>query len=178
VASSALLWQIFFRPRAAALGKTANCQTLVSLTLARGEVPLFLGNLDAKRDWAHARDYVEAMWRILQQPEPDDYVLATGETHSVREFVEKAFAQVGIRIEWQGRGVDEKGINGVSGEILVEIDPRYFRPTEVDVLIGDASKARSRLGWHHKVSFDELVSEMVAADLEAVAGESSRLASK
>jgi GDPmannose 4,6-dehydratase len=135
---------------------------------------LFLGNLDAKRDWGHARDYVDAMWRIVQQPEPDDYVLATGEIHSVREFVEKAFAQIGVRIEWKGRGVDEKGYDGGSGRILVEIDPRYFRPTEVDVLVGEASKARSRLGWQHKVSFDELVAEMVAADLKAIAAESSR----
>jgi GDPmannose 4,6-dehydratase len=135
---------------------------------------LFLGNLDAKRDWGHARDYVDAMWRIVQHPEPDDYVLATGEAHSVREFVEKAFAGVGVRIEWKGRGLDEKGIDGGSGRTLVEVDPRYFRPTEVDVLVGDASKARSRLGWRHKVSFDELVAEMVAADLETVAAESSR----
>jgi GDPmannose 4,6-dehydratase len=121
---------------------------------------LFLGNLDAKRDWAHARDYVEGMWRIVQQPEPDDYVLATGEAHSVREFVEKAFAQIDIQIEWMGAGVDEKGVDAASGRVLVEIDRRYFRPTEVDTLIGDASKARSKLGWHHKVSFNELVAEM------------------
>ena len=107
--------------------------------------------------------------------EPDDYVLATGETHSVREFVEKAFAQIGVKIVWQGAGVDEKGIDAESGRVLVEIDPRYFRPTEVDLLIGDPSKARSRLGWQHKVSFDELVGEMVAADLKTVAGERSRV---
>ena len=136
---------------------------------------LFLGNLDAKRDWGHARDYVEGMWRILQCSEPDDYVLATGEMHSVREFVEKAFAQIGVKIVWQGAGVDEKGIDAESGRVLVEIDPRYFRPTEVDLLIGDSSKARSRLGWQHKVSFDELVGEMVAADLKTVAGERSRV---
>jgi GDPmannose 4,6-dehydratase len=135
---------------------------------------LFLGNLDAKRDWAHARDYVEGMWRIVQQPEPDDYVLATGEAHSVREFVEKAFAQIGTRVEWVGSGIDEKGLDGASGRVLVEVDRRYFRPTEVDVLIGDASKARSKLGWQHKVSFDELVAEMVAADLKIVADETSR----
>ena len=135
---------------------------------------LFLGNLDAKRDWVHARDYVEGMWRIVQQPEPDDYVLATGEVHSVREFVEKAFAQIGIRIEWVGSGADEKGVDAGSGRVLVEVDRRYFRPTEVDVLIGDASKARSKLGWQHKVSFDDLVAEMVAADLITVAGETSR----
>jgi GDPmannose 4,6-dehydratase len=135
---------------------------------------LFLGNLDARRDWGHARDYVEGMWRILQQSQPDDYVLATGETHSVREFVEKAFAQVNISIEWVGAGSEEKGVEKSSGRVLVEVDPRYFRPTEVDILIGDASKARSKLGWHHKVSFDELVSEMVAADLKIMASETSR----
>src|SRR2546428_3222068 len=118
---------------------------------------LFIGNLDAKRDWAHARDYVEGMWRIMQQPEPDDYVLATGEAHSVREFVEKAFGQIGTKIQWVGSGIDEKGRDAASGRVLVEVDRRYFRPTEVDVLIGDPSKARSKLGWRHKVSFDDLV---------------------
>jgi GDPmannose 4,6-dehydratase len=136
---------------------------------------LFLGNLDAKRDWGHARDYVEGMWRILQCPEPDDYVLATGETHSVREFVEKAFAQIGVEITWRGAAIEEKGIDARSGRVLVQIDPRYFRPTEVDLLIGDPSKARSKLGWQHKVSFEQLVAEMVAADLKTVAGESSRV---
>jgi GDPmannose 4,6-dehydratase len=134
---------------------------------------LFLGNLDARRDWAHARDYVEGMWRIMQQPEPDDYVLATGEAHSVQEFVGKAFGQIGTKIEWVGSGIDEKGLDAASGRVLVEVDRRYFRPTEVDVLIGDPSKARSKLGWHHKVSFDDLVAEMVAADLKTVAGETS-----
>jgi GDPmannose 4,6-dehydratase len=136
---------------------------------------LFLGNLDAKRDWGHARDYVEGMWRILQHPEPDDYVLATGETHPVREFVEKAFAEIGIRIVWKGVGVDEKGIDAGSSRVLIQVDPRYFRPTEVDLLIGDPSKARSKLGWQHRVSFEELVTEMVAADLKNVAGERSRV---
>ena len=135
---------------------------------------LFLGNLDAKRDWGHARDYVEGMWRILQQAEPDDYVLATGEAHTVREFVEKAFAQIGTRVEWQGSGVNEKGIDPASGRSLVQIDPRYFRPTEVDLLIGDPSKAAAKLGWRHQVSFEQLVAEMVAADLEMVASETSR----
>src|SRR6202163_1193825 len=120
---------------------------------------LFLGNLNAKRDWGHARDYVEGMWLIMQQDQPDDYVLATGESHSVREFVEKAFVCVGRTIVWRGSTTDEKGIDKASGKVLVEVDPRYFRPTEVDVLIGDASKARQKLGWHHKVSFDELVRE-------------------
>jgi len=136
---------------------------------------LFLGNLDAKRDWGHARDYVEGMWRILQQDEPDDYVLATGEMHSVREFVERAFAEVDIRIAWQGKGVDEKGIDAATGRVLVRIDPRYFRPTEVDLLIGDPTKARSKLGWRHTVSFETLVAEMVAADLETVVRETPRV---
>jgi GDPmannose 4,6-dehydratase len=127
---------------------------------------LFLGNLDAKRDWGHARDYVEGMWLITQQPDPDDYVLATGETRSVREFVEEAFAQVGKAIVWRGSGVDEKGLDARSGRMLVKIDPCYFRPTEVDLLIGDSTKAREKLGWRHKVSFDALVAEMVQADLE------------
>ncbi len=135
---------------------------------------LYLGNLDAVRDWGHARDYVEGMWLIMQQDEPDDYVLATGERHSVREFVESAFACVDRRIEWRGSGRDEKGIDVQSGQVLIEIDPRYFRPTEVDLLIGDPSKARQRLGWHHKISFEEMVKEMVASDLTAVKREKER----
>jgi GDPmannose 4,6-dehydratase len=150
------------------------CRAVAAIKLGLQQT-LFLGNLDAKRDWGHARDYVEGMWRILQHPEPDDYVLATGEAHSVREFVEKAFAQTGIRIGWTGSGVDEAGIDARSGRILVKVDPRYFRPTEVDLLVGDASKARAKLGWQHRVSFDELVAEMVAADLKSVADERSRV---
>src|SRR6516225_5854659 len=126
---------------------------------------LFLGNLSAKRDWGHARDYVEGMWLIVQQPEPDDYVLATGEEHSVREFAERAFACVGRTIEWRGSGLKEQGIDKRDGQVLIEIDPRYFRPTETDALLGDPSKARQRLGWRHKVTFDELVREMVESDL-------------
>jgi GDPmannose 4,6-dehydratase len=129
---------------------------------------LYLGNLDAKRDWGHARDYVEGMWRILQQDEPDDYVLATGETHSVREFVEKAFACIDRTIEWQGSGVEEKGIDTKTGQPLVHVDPRYFRPTEVDLLLGDPSKAAEKLGWKHSTPFGDLVREMVEADLLAV----------
>ncbi len=129
---------------------------------------LYIGNLDAKRDWGHARDYVEGMWRILQQDQPDDYVLATGEAHSVREFVERAFACVDRAIVWQGEGVDEVGIDERSGKELVCVDPRYFRPTEVDLLLGDPSKAHARLGWRHRTSFPELVREMVEADLVAV----------
>lgn len=136
---------------------------------------LYIGNLDARRDWGHARDYVEGMWRILQQPQPDDYVLATGETHSVRELVELAFSHVGRTIEWCGQGIDEHGVDTRSGNVLVRIDSRYFRPTEVDLLLGDPSKAHRVLGWKHKVTFPELVSEMVASDLEVIAKE-SRLA--
>lgn len=126
---------------------------------------LYLGNLDATRDWGHARDYVEGMWMILQQPEPDDYVLATGEAHSVREFVEKSFACIGKRIEWRGSGVNETGVEVATGRVLVEIDPRYFRPTEVMQLLGDPSKARNKLGWQHRTSFEALVQEMVREDL-------------
>ena len=129
---------------------------------------LFIGNLNAQRDWGHARDYVEGMWMILQQPKPDDYVLATGETHTVREFCERAFAVVGRRIRWQGEGIDEVGIDEASGKALIRVDPRYFRPTEVDVLLGDASKAHAKLGWKHRVSFDELVTQMVTSDLAAI----------
>ena len=128
---------------------------------------LFIGNLDARRDWGHARDYVEGMWRMLQQPKGDDYVLATGEGHSVRELVERAFAVVGRQLRWQGQGADETGVDAKSGKTLVRIDPRYFRPTEVDNLVGDAAKARAILGWRHRVSFDELVTEMVTSDLAA-----------
>ncbi|MFA6018899.1 MAG: GDP-mannose 4,6-dehydratase [Rhodospirillales bacterium] len=126
---------------------------------------LFLGNLDAKRDWGHAREYVEGMWRILQQPTPDDYVLATGETHSVREFVEAAFAVIGRQLAWSGSGVEEKGRDAKTGQLLVEIDPRYFRPAEVDLLLGDADKARAKLGWVPQVHFADLVKEMVQSDL-------------
>jgi GDPmannose 4,6-dehydratase len=135
---------------------------------------LYLGNLDAKRDWGHARDYVEGMWRIVQHPEPGDYVLATGETHTVREFVEKAFSCIGKSIEWRGAGVDEKGIDSATGDVVVEIDPRYFRPTEVDLLIGDPSKAKQVLGWEHSTHFDELVREMVEEDLKKVLNERER----
>ncbi|MBI3453082.1 MAG: GDP-mannose 4,6-dehydratase [Rhodospirillales bacterium] len=128
----------------------------------------YLGNLDAKRDWGHARDYVEGMWMILQQDAPDDYVLATGETHSVREFTEIAFSHLGRRIAWRGAGATEKGVDAKTGEVLVEVDSRYFRPTEVDILLGDPSKARAKLGWRHKTSFAELVAEMVAADRKQV----------
>ena len=127
---------------------------------------VYLGNLDAKRDWGHARDYVEGMWLMLQQPEPGDYVLATGEAHSVREFVEAAFARVGRTIEWRGSGIEEEGVDGKTGAVLVSVDPRYFRPTEVEFLLGDASKAHEKLKWKHRTSFSGLVAEMVDADLK------------
>ncbi|TIT19749.1 MAG: GDP-mannose 4,6-dehydratase [Mesorhizobium sp.] len=132
---------------------------------------LYLGNLSAERDWGHARDYVEGMWRILQQETPDDYVLATGIKNSVRKFVELAFAEVGVRIQWNGSGVDEKGVDTKTGRILVEVDPRYFRPTEVDLLLGDPSKAERILGWKATTSLDEMVREMVRSDLKVVARE-------
>ncbi len=135
---------------------------------------LYIGNIDAKRDWGHAKDYVEGMWLLLQQDEPEDFILATGETHSVREFIELAFAERGITIDWQGSGVDEKGIDAATGRVLIEIDPRYFRPTEVELLLGDPSKAREKLGWSHKIGFKQLVREMVEADLKTVAEEKGR----
>ncbi|MEJ2122044.1 MAG: GDP-mannose 4,6-dehydratase [Alphaproteobacteria bacterium] len=135
---------------------------------------LYLGNLDAERDWGHARDYVEGMWRIVSQDEPDDYVLATGECHSVREFVERAFGHIGRTIEWRGEGAEEIGVDTASNATLVEIDPRYYRPTEVPHLLGDPSKAREKLGWTHTTSFDDLVREMVEEDLRVVAKETDR----
>ncbi|MEQ9640007.1 MAG: GDP-mannose 4,6-dehydratase [Alphaproteobacteria bacterium] len=129
---------------------------------------LYLGNIDAKRDWGHARDYVDGMWRILQQPEPDDYVLATGETYTVRRFVELAFERIGRPVEWRGAGVDEVAVDRETGQVLVEIDPRYFRPTEVPLLLGDASKARKKLGWTPTIGFEQLVEEMVDSDLRAM----------
>lgn len=149
-------------------------ETFVTRKIARGvariryglQDMLYLGNLDASRDWGHARDYVEAMWLMLQQDEPDDFVIATGETHTVREFVEKSFACIGITIAWQGEGVDEVGINEATGNPVVAVDSRYFRPAEVDLLIGDASKAKEILDWQPRVSFQELVYDMVYSELE------------
>lgn len=126
--------------------------------------PLRLGNLDSKRDWGDARDYVDGMWRMLQQDQPDDFVLATGEAHSVREFVERAFAQIGVSLKWQGQGLEEVGLDVKTGKTLVEIDPAFFRPVEIYALLGDASKARDVLGWTPKITFDDLVSEMVNVD--------------
>jgi len=149
-------------------------ETFVTRKITRGlariklgkEEKLYLGNLDAKRDWGHAADYVEGMWRILQAEKPGDYVLATGETHTVREFVERSAEMLGYSFEWEGEGVKEKGVDKKSGRTLIEIDPRYFRPAEVDLLIGDASKARKELGWEPKIKFKELVELMTKADLE------------
>ncbi len=152
--------------------KITRAVAAISLGL---QTKLFLGNLNSKRDWGHARDYVAGMWAMLQQDEPGDYVLATGETHTVREFADLAFAEAGYSIEWQGDGRDEKGRDATTGKILVEIDPRYFRPTEVDILLGDPSKARDKLGWRPTVGFKELVAEMVAADKDAVAQEHGRV---
>ncbi len=140
---------------------------VAAIALGRQGV-LYLGNLDARRDWGHARDYAEGMWLMLQQDEPDDYVLATGESHSVREFVESAFRCVGRAVEWRGAGADEVGIDKTTGAAVVRVDPRYFRPTEAPHLCGDASKARDRLGWRHTVGFDQLVEEMMAADQAAI----------
>jgi len=130
------------------------------------EEKVFLGNIDAARDWGHAKDFVDGMWRILQQETPDDYVLATGEQHSVREFVELSFAEIGIKIIWSGEGIEEKGIDDESGKVLIEIDPRYFRPTETDPLLGDPTKARKILNWHHTTSFTQLIQEMVKYDID------------
>jgi len=140
--------------------------TRVVSRIAHGiESTLHLGNLDAKRDWGHAEEYVEGMWRMLQQSEPDDYVLATGKTHTVREFAVAAFAHIGVELEWRGAGVAEEGVDAKTGEVRVRIDPRLYRPTEVDLLLGDPSKAREKLGWEAKVSFETLVDRMMKHDL-------------
>ena len=132
---------------------------------------VYLGNLDARRDWGHAREYVRGMWMMLQQDEPDDYVLATGVAYSVRSFVEKAFKEVGIVVEWRGEGVGETGVDAASGRVLVQVDPRYFRPTDVELLVGNAAKAHRKLGWKHESSLDEICAEMVREDLIAVGKE-------
>ena len=144
--------------------------TLAAARIAAGlQTKLYLGNLNAKRDWGYAPDYVECMWRILQQPEPDDFVIATGEYHTVREFVEKAFSCVGITLRWEGQGIDEKGIDVSNDRVLIEVDPRFFRPAEVEELLGNPEKARKVLGWNpSKTSFDELVRRMVEADRQKV----------
>jgi GDPmannose 4,6-dehydratase len=142
----------------------------ISRALARIKTGLqntvYLGNLDARRDWGHARDYVEMQWLMLQQDAPEDYVIATGEYYSVRDFVEAAAQKLDMRIRWEGEGIDEKGLNEETGQLIVAVDPRYFRPTEVHELLGDAGKARQKLGWKPRITFKELVSEMVEADLK------------
>ncbi|MBF0280398.1 MAG: GDP-mannose 4,6-dehydratase [SAR324 cluster bacterium] len=143
--------------------KITRAATRISLGI---EEKLYLGNLDAERDWGHARDYAEGMWQILQASQAEDFVLATGVTTKVRKFVEWAFSELGISLEWQGTGVDEKGIDSASGAVRVEVDPRYFRPTEVDILLGDASKARNKLGWTPKHDVKSLVAEMIHSDLQ------------
>jgi GDPmannose 4,6-dehydratase len=148
-------------------------ETFVSRKITRGlarsrvglEECLYLGNLDARRDWGHARDYVRAQWLMLQQPEPEDLVIATGQQHSVREFVDHAAGCLGMRIEWRGAGLDETGVDADSGRVVIRVDPRYFRPTDVETLLGDASKARAKLGWRPEISFAEMVAEMVATDV-------------
>jgi GDPmannose 4,6-dehydratase len=130
---------------------------------------LYLGNLNAQRDWGHAKEYVRGMWLMVQQDQPDDYVLATGQTTSVRTFVEKSFRRVGIELEWRSAGIDERGLDSASGTTVVEVDARYFRPTEVDLFLGDPSKADKRLGWRHETNVDELVTEMVDLDLKRMA---------
>jgi GDPmannose 4,6-dehydratase len=127
---------------------------------------IYLGNLDSKRDWGHAKDFVKGMWLILQQEKPEDFVLATGETHTVREFVELAFKETGIELEWSGKGIKEKGVDKKSRKTLVEVDPSYFRPTEVDLLLGDPTKAREKLGWSHKYSLNDLVKDMMENDIQ------------
>ncbi|WP_024615539.1 GDP-mannose 4,6-dehydratase [Clostridium sp. Ade.TY] len=159
-------------PRRGETFVTRKITMAVANIMAGKQEKLSLGNMDAKRDWGFAGDYVEGMWRILQQEEPQDYVLATNETHTVREFVELAFAEVGIEIEWQGTGVDEKGIDKATGKVLVDVNPRYFRPAEVELLWGDCTKAEKELGWKRKVDFKGLVKMMVDEDMKEIAGAS------
>ncbi len=150
-------------------------ETFVSRKITRGmarikvglQDTLYMGNLDAKRDWGHARDYVYMQWLMLQQDAPDDFVIATGQQYSVRECIEQAASNVGIKIRWRGSGLDEKGVDADTGKVIVEIDPRYFRPTEVDTLLGDSTKAKRKLGWQPKISFEEMIAEMAHADLKA-----------
>lgn len=157
-------------PRRGETFVTRKITRAVASIMSGKQEKLSLGNLDAKRDWGFAGDYVYGMWLILQQEKPQDYVLATNETHTVREFVELAFAEVGIEIEWKGTGVDEKGYDKETGKLLLDVNPRYFRPAEVELLWGDATKAERELGWERKISFKNLVSMMVDADMKEIAG--------
>ena len=141
--------------------------TRAAVRIAEGvQDKLFLGNLNAKRDWGHAKDYVRGMWLMLQQEKPEDFVLATGKTHTVRELCTHAFKTLDIEIEWKGEGVNEKGINKSNGDVIVEVDQRYFRPTEVDILIGDASKAQKKLEWEPQYTFEELITDMISSDMD------------
>ena len=161
-------------PRRGRTFVTRKITTAVARIASGLEKCIYLGNIDSKRDWGHARDYVKGMWMMLQTEEPDDYVLATGETHTVREFIEKSFAVVGTTIKWQGASgtVDEIGVDAnAEDRVLVRIDPKYFRPTEVELLLGDATKAKNKIGWESETSFDELVREMVEEDVKMVKGE-------
>ena len=153
-------------PRRGETFVTRKITIAVAKIMAGKQQKLSLGNMDAKRDWGFAGDYVEGMWRMLQQDEPGDYVLATNETHTVREFVESAFAEVGVYIEWRGTGVEEKGYDQVTGKLLVDVNPRYFRPAEVELLWGDATKAEKELGWKRKVDFKGLVAMMMKEDMK------------
>jgi len=155
-------------PRRGGTFVTRKTTRAIAAMVAGQQEKLYLGNLEARRDWGYAPEYVDAMWRMLQREMPDDYVIATGETHSVREFVEAAFRHAGMALEWRGHGADERGVESASGRVRVEIDPRYFRPSEVDRLQGDASKARAVLGWEPRVAFRELVKIMVDEDIRAV----------
>ena len=160
-------------PRRGEIFVTRKITMAVASIMAGKQEKLSLGNMDAKRDWGFAGDYIEGMWRMLQQEEPRDYVLATNETHTVREFVELAFAEVGIEIEWKGTGEDEKGYDKKTGRLMVDVDSRYFRPAEVELLWGDATKAETELGWERKVSFRKLVEMMVDEDMKTISGMSS-----
>ena len=160
-------------PRRGEIFVTRKITMAVASIMAGKQEKLSLGNMDAKRDWGFAGDYIEGMWRMLQQEEPRDYVLATNETHTVREFVELAFAEVGVEIEWKGAGEDEKGYDKKTGRLMVDVDPRYFRPAEVELLWGDATKAETELGWERKVSFRKLVEMMVDEDMKTIAGMSA-----
>jgi GDPmannose 4,6-dehydratase len=157
-------------PRRGETFVTRKITRAVASIFAGKQEKLSLGNLDAKRDWGFAGDYIEAMWLMLQQEKPQDYVIATGETHTVREFVELSFKEVGVNVEWKGTGVDEKGYDSKTGKLLVDVNPRYFRPTEVELLWGDPSKAERELGWKRRVDFKGLVSMMVDADVRELAG--------
>ena len=147
-----------------------SCITLAAARIAQGyQDKLYLGNLNSLRDWGYAKDYVECMWMILQQPQPEDFVIATGEYHTVREFATLAFKEVGIELEWKGEGIDEKGFDKATGKVLVEVDPKYFRPAEVEQLLGDPTKAKNVLGWNpRKTSFEQLVKIMVKHDMTFV----------